>query len=589
MYPTSDNYKRAIKAPTVSYKWYGTITFSDNLYVSFDSKNIDQNKSKFTRQCVSGESLEIGNVFSSELKLTLRDSDDWKISSKTYNFYDAIITLNFRLEYDDNGTTRTETVPCGIYKVTEAERTYHTVSLVAYDYANKFNAKLAVRFSETMTPYDAISAICGLCNVQLGMTEAQVMTFPNGDRDDLPMNIYKKGTSYKEILGNICTLLSCNAVIDRSGRLILAEYGRISARALTPSERYSTSYVDYVGQYTSLCVVNSKGEVDTYEGHTLMPYRDLTINIGKNTLFNKYDSSSKDGIVGEIMGYLGAVIYSPCSVTMPCDPSIDVGDLISVIGGEIEGMYVKTLDTVVEDKQYYTIRQWEFVFDPVTPVGNENPFALGWYEEGAGVLCTKIEIPLYGQMKITSEAGSYELDTDPYATEKEQEKQQDKNDDNDKWEEQEQHNSENDDKWEQQEQHNNDTDESIGEMGEALSGLASRLAIVYVFPYATNPGTISDGGSAEVLRFKFNCERENESVSFHSEISFVVSTTVSELAYGDCNLTVNYILDNEVVSTAMHTYGDGKAILTLNGCFTEMAQGDHLFDVQFAVSGGSIS
>lgn len=588
MYPTSDNYKRAIKAPTVSYKWYGTIMFSDNLYVSFDSKNIDQNKSKFTRQCVSGESLEIGNVFSSELKLTLRDSDDWQISSKTYNFYDAIITLNFRLEYDDNGTTRTETVPCGIYKVTEAERTYHTVSLVGYDYANKFNAKLAVRFSETMTPYDAISAICGLCNVQLGMTEAQVMTFPNGDRDDLPMNIYKKGTSYKEILGNICTLLSCNAVIDRSGRLILAEYGRISARALTPSERYSTSYVDYVGQYTSLCVVNSKGEVDTYEGHTLMPYRDLTINIGKNTLFNKYDSSSKDGIVGEIMGYLGAVIYSPCSVTMPCDPSIDVGDLISVIGGEIEGMYTKTLDTEVQDKQYYTIRQWEFVFDPVTPVGDENPFEMGWYEEGAGVLCTKIEIPLYGHMKITSEAGSYELDTDPYATEKEQEKQQDKNDDNDKWEEQEGYNGENDEKWEQQEQHNNDTDESIGDMGESLNNLATKMAVNYVFPYEINTDPIADGGSANVLRFRFKCDRDGDTVAFYSMVTFAVSTT-SGASFNDCNLTVRYVLDGAQAATAIHTYTDGNAILTLNGCFAELTAGDHTFDVQLALSGGGIS
>lgn len=588
MYPTSNGYKSAIKAQTVNYTWNGTITFADGQRISFNNENIDQNKSKITKQCVSGESLEIGTVFASELKLTLRDTSDWKISSKSYNYYDSIIRINFVLEYKDNGQTRYETVPCGIFKVTEAERTYHTVSLVAYDYASNFTKKLADKFTDTMSPYNAIMALCLLADVEFGMTEVEVSNFPNGEID-LPMNIYKKGTSLKEILGNICTILGCNAAINRGGDLYLMQYGQISQRALTPSERYSTSYVDYVGQYTSICVVNKKGEIDTYEGFPLMPYRALTLNIGKNTLLNKVSDGQRDTIIHELMGYLSGVVYSPCNVTMPCDPSIDVGDLISVISGEIEGMYVKTLDTVVEDKQYYTIRQWEFVFDPVTPVGNENPFALGWYEEGAGVLCTKIEIPLYGQMKITSEAGSYELDTDPYVTEKEQEKQQDQNDNNDKWEDQDERNSENDEKWEEQEQHNNDTDESIGDMGEALSGLASRLAIVYVFPYATNAGTISDGGSAEVLRFKFNCERENESVSFHSEISFVVSTTVSELAYGDCNLTVNYILDNEVVNTAMHTYGDGKAILTLNGCFTEMAQGDHLFDVEFAVSGGSIS
>ena len=282
------------------------------------------------------------------------------------------------------------------------------------------------------------------------------------------------------------------------------------------------------------------------------------------------------------------MVYSPCNVTMPCDPSIDVGDLISVIGGEIEGMYVKTLDTVVEDKQYYTIRQWEFVFDPVTPVGDENPFEMGWYEEGAGVLCTKIEIPLYGQMKITSEAGSYELDTDPYATEREQEKQQDQNDDNDKWEEQEGYNGENDEKWEQQEQHNNDTDESIGDMGDALNNLATKMAVNYVFPYEINTEPIADGGSANVLRFRFKCDRDGDTVAFYSMVNFAVSTTTGE-SFNDCNLTVRYILDGAQSASAIHTYTDGNAILTLNGCFAQLTAGDHTFDVQFALSGGGIS
>ena len=188
MYPTSNGYKSAIKAQTVNYTWNGTITFADGQRISFNNENIDQNKSKITKQCVSGESLEIGTVFSSEIKLTLRDTADWKISSKSYNYYDSIIRINFVLEYKDNGQTRYETVPCGIYKITEAERTYHTVSLVAYDYASKFTKKLEDKFTDTMSPYNAIMALCLLADVEFGMTEVEVSNFPNGEID-LPMNI----------------------------------------------------------------------------------------------------------------------------------------------------------------------------------------------------------------------------------------------------------------------------------------------------------------------------------------------------------------------------------------------------------------
>jgi len=593
MFPVTAKYKEYIKKSSSQYDWYGTITFTDNTSISFTGAQIDQNKSKITRQCVTGENLEIGNVFSAELRLGLRDSETWKISDRSYNFQDATITIYFKMLYPD-GTN--ESVPCGIYYVKEAERTYHTVTLIAYDAASKLSAKMTTKFVGDSSPYDAISGICTACEVTLGSTRVQIEALPNGDRNDLKMDIYKKGTSYKEVLGNICTIIGANAVISRTGRLEIIKYGQTNERALTASERYNTSYVDYVGHYMILYVVNKKGEIDEYIHGSTLPYRYLAMNIGKNTLLNSYNQANINSILDELSDYLYNIIYSPCNITMPCDPSIDVADMISVIGGEITGVYTKTMDTVVdENKTYYEMYWdksgtiWEIIYIPVTPVGTENPLNEGWYEVGTSVICTKIEMPLFGQMKIVSEAGSYELDIDPYATEKEQQEQQNNSDNEDKWDEQDQWNQGQEEEWEQQEQHNDDTDEALDELGGQVESLATKMAVNYIFPYQTNLNPIADGGSAYVMRFKVNVDRDGDTVSFYSTISFTTATTASNNSFGDCNLTVKYYLDNSVTHIAIHTYSDGYAILTLNGCYTGLTAGEHTFDVQFSLAGGSIS
>jgi hypothetical protein len=139
MYSVTNKYKAEIVKKSISYTWRGIITFEDSSSISFGHDNIDQNKSKLTKQCVKGENLEVGNVFSGELVLGLRDTDSWQISSKNYEYYGATITLYFRLNYPDNTY---EEVPCGIYKVTDAKRTYHTVELTAYDAVHDREAKL---------------------------------------------------------------------------------------------------------------------------------------------------------------------------------------------------------------------------------------------------------------------------------------------------------------------------------------------------------------------------------------------------------------------------------------------------------------
>lgn len=589
MFPVSNDYKDYISRRTVKYGWGGTITFKNNTSISFTGEQIDQNKSKIIRQCVSGENLEVGNAFAAELRLTLRDTASWSISSQTYNYYDAVVVITFYL-YDSTGTL-IETVPCGHFIVTEAERTYHTVTLTAYDKMNKFNKKLEgdTVYTDDMSPYSALASLCYRCGVTLGMKQLQIEALPNGTRTDLKLKKYKKGTSYKEILNGVCTVLGCIAYCDRYGNLRVTTYGQESVRAIDSSERYNSSYIDYIGRYSTIYAVNKKGEVDEFSiQHPSASERQLSMNIGKSILINAYTNAVRENIIRAVLTYIHNIKYCPCNVTMPADPSIDVADMVSIIGGEITGTYIPTTDTTVDpNKTYYERAGATYV--EVTPVGDENPSEEYWYVAGANLICTKIEMPFYGQMKITSLAGSYELDADYYATEKEQQQQQDNNDNEDRWEKQEETNEDNEEAWERQEEVNEDVEEQMGELSGDIENLSARMAVNYIFPYAVNTNPISDGSSAYVLRFRFKCDRDGDTVAFYSMVSFTVSTTVSNNAYNDLELTVTYEMDGSTIATAVHTYDDGYAILTLNGIMAEPTAGDHTFDVKFACSGGGIS
>ena len=55
-----------------------------------------------------------------------------------------------------------ETVPMGIFEVTEANRNLKTIEIKAYDYMLRFDKKLNLE-SSSGTPYNFLNVICNTC------------------------------------------------------------------------------------------------------------------------------------------------------------------------------------------------------------------------------------------------------------------------------------------------------------------------------------------------------------------------------------------------------------------------------------------
>ena len=95
MYPVSAAYKEAIKQNVRDVKITGTITLKDETVINITDDDIVLGSLYVSEQCVAGEDLEIGNVYASELGLTLTSPPE-----NPYSLDGARIVINFGINVE---------------------------------------------------------------------------------------------------------------------------------------------------------------------------------------------------------------------------------------------------------------------------------------------------------------------------------------------------------------------------------------------------------------------------------------------------------------------------------------------------------
>ena len=146
MYPVSQTFLNTINSNARRYYWSGTITTKNNQVYTFDNDDIIKGSGYITRSCCGNNSLEIGTVYAAEMGITLLSNID------RYTLNDAEIRLNFNLILPDETV---ETVPMGIFEISEATRKTRCLEIKAYDYMLRFDEPFNIE-ATSGTPYNFI-------------------------------------------------------------------------------------------------------------------------------------------------------------------------------------------------------------------------------------------------------------------------------------------------------------------------------------------------------------------------------------------------------------------------------------------------
>ena len=211
MYSVSANFLTAIKSNTRSINWNGTITEVDGTVLSFADSNL---VSGSVTRSISSQSLNIGTAYASSLSLELILP-----AVSRYELYGAIVTLNCSV------AGASDSIPMGVYTISEATQTADHISITAYDNMLKFDNVTFSPLNNTkiQLPYVWLQDACSACGVAIGINSDAVNALPNGERKTGFADVVTDVKTWRDMLGYLGAYLGAFAYIGRDGKLYLGK------------------------------------------------------------------------------------------------------------------------------------------------------------------------------------------------------------------------------------------------------------------------------------------------------------------------------------------------------------------------------
>ena len=313
MYSTSATFQTKIKDKIRQLHWSGVIQTPTP--ISFVDKDIISGE--LTR-AISGEKLEIGSVYASQLTLEVNLP-----AVSRYELYGCEISLACSIE------GASDVVPMGEFIITEANQTASKIQITAYDAMIKFDdVSFSASSNNTIqTPFEWLDAMCTACGVTLGSTIGEISALPNGNRPSGFADVVSDVSTWRDVLGYLGAYLGAFAYIGRDGLLYMAQYGFISADTVPSSFRYTSNLSDFRTTYDGLYAVYKEGGVQEYVSNSNTG--GIVLDLGTNPFLQFTDATNRQSALQEIIDAFNGIYYVPYEGEMPVIPTYDPSDVLT--------------------------------------------------------------------------------------------------------------------------------------------------------------------------------------------------------------------------------------------------------------------
>ncbi len=332
MYPVSEAFLSAVQENTRKYEWSGKITTTKGTVYEFTSKDIVKGSGYIIRSCCGNSEIELGSVYASEMKVTLFLDVD------RYSLEDAIVEIFYSLTLND-GTV--ETIPMGMFEISEANRHIKTIELVGYDYMLRFDKSAGDMTSGY--PYDFLTFACEKCKVELAHTKEEIEAMPNGTE---LLGIYQDGNieTYRDMIFYVAQVLGRVCQINREGKLELKAYGAEPVVTMEAKHRFSSSYSDFVTRYTAVYSTNEVDAISEY--YCLEPDDGLTMNLGVNPFLQYGLVSTREAVITNILNAISVINYVPFDSDTIGNPALEPMDVVKFTGGHADDDSISCITSV---------------------------------------------------------------------------------------------------------------------------------------------------------------------------------------------------------------------------------------------------
>lgn len=236
----------------------------------------------------------IGATTSQILDLTLLNKGDMVYGTSTIKV-EIGLKIGNTIEY----------IPMGIYNIDDIEKTDYTIKITAFDNMMKFERNFTTTLGDTLTLQQVASELTRITGVQF--------------TGNLPAYPVKKleGFSCREILGYVASLCGGNAIITRDGKFTIV---------IPKDNSYSigtSNYFEYKREETKYKI----GKISCQAGEEVLSKGSLGADSMELEFENPWVTNS---ILQDIYNKLNGFEYLGYSMKWQGDPSIDVGDIVTI-------------------------------------------------------------------------------------------------------------------------------------------------------------------------------------------------------------------------------------------------------------------
>lgn len=313
MYSTSALFQSLIKKKIRKFYWSGTINTPTP--INFVNNNVLSGE---LVRSISGESLEIGTVYASQLTLEM----DLPSVSR-YELYGVTITLNCELD------GASDVIPMGIFTITEALQQASKITITAYDAMIKFDDVVfnASANTSVQLPYAWLTQMCTACGVTLGSSSAQIQALPNGNRKTGFADSVADVQTWRDVLGYLAAYLGGFAYIGRDGSLYIGTYGSTSVDTIPSNFRFTSNLSDFRTTYDGLYAVYKADGVQEYVSNTNTG--GIVLDLGTNPFLQISNAQNREDALQMIIDAWDGIYYVPYSSDMPLMPHYDPADVLT--------------------------------------------------------------------------------------------------------------------------------------------------------------------------------------------------------------------------------------------------------------------
>jgi hypothetical protein len=339
MYNASADFTTKIKESIRQINWSGVINTPTPISFSDD----DIISGELTR-AISGEKLEIGSVYASQLTLEVNLPN-----VSRYELYGCTMTLTCSL------VGATDVIPMGEFIITEALQSASKISITAFDAMIKLDdVAFSPALNDTVqSPFAWLTAMCTACGVTLGSTSAQIGALPNGRRSTGFADVVADARTWRDVLGYLGAYLGAFSYIGRDGYLYIGLYGSNSVDTVPASFRVTSNLSDFRTTYDGLSAVYKDGGVQEYVSNTNTG--GLVLDLGTNPFLQFTDDSNRVSALQEIIDAWNGIYYVPYEAEMPLVPIYDPSDVLTFVDNQA-GAYDLGAITEITYKIHDTMR-----------------------------------------------------------------------------------------------------------------------------------------------------------------------------------------------------------------------------------------